>query len=141
MVNRDYLHIELKGHAQVALMMIRYFQNVLQRAEQSNCINPGLRRPLFTNTSILVTNPLCWASSNPRWGRSDIHQSLHVSVERKHGFKELVLYSDKAKISFGSDSLEDRTDAFGGWVSKLGQGTSIDYPFYVLERNSYPPNG
>ena len=31
MVNRDHLHVDIKGHAQVALIMIRYFQNALRR--------------------------------------------------------------------------------------------------------------
>ena len=140
MVNSDHLHIDVKGHAQVALMIIRYFQNMLQRVGKPNCTNSGLRRPLFTNTSLLITNPLCWASTNPRWGRSTIQQSLHVSVRRKHGFEELALYSAKAKMGFGSDPFQDRTDAFGGWASKR-QGSFIEYSFYVPERNSYPSNG
>ncbi|KAJ7339364.1 hypothetical protein OS493_005758 [Desmophyllum pertusum] len=127
MVNRDHLHIDVKGHAQVALMIIRYFQNVLQRAEQQYCTKTAIKRPLFVDASILVTNPLCWASTNPRWGKSTVHQSFKVKVQEKRDFSEIPLKSIKAKMGFPSDL---RTDAFGGWVSSR-QGSFIEYSFQV----------
>ena len=39
MVNNDHLHIDIKGHAQVALMQIRYFQKILQRASSCSVRN------------------------------------------------------------------------------------------------------
>ena len=139
MVNRDHLHIDVKGHAQVALMIIRYFQNVLPRAGQQHCLKTEINRPLFADTSILVTNPLCWASTNPRWGKSTVQQSLKVRVESNQGFKELPLHSVEAKAGYGSNPFQDRTDAFGGWVSAR-QGSFIEYSFDVPERNIYAPS-
>ncbi|KAJ7339363.1 hypothetical protein OS493_005757 [Desmophyllum pertusum] len=116
-------------------MTIRYFQNVLQRAGQQYCMKTTIKRPLFVDTSILVTNPLCWASTNPRW-RTAVQQSLKVSVERKQGFSELPMHSVKAKMGYGSNTFEDRTDAFGGWMSAR-QGSFIEYSFDVPEGNIY----
>ncbi|XP_078365875.1 uncharacterized protein LOC144650087 [Oculina patagonica] len=130
MVNRDHLHIDVKGHAQVALMIIRYFQNVLQRTGQPYCTKSAMQQPLFADTSILVTNPLCWASTNPGWGKFTVQQSFKVKVQRKRGFSEIPLKSIKAKMGFPSDL---RTDAFGGWVSSRA-GSFIEYSFQV------PPN-
>lgn len=128
MVNDDHLHIDIKGHAQVALIQIRYFQNILLRtSQQLFCERSSLKDPLFASSSMLVTNPRCWASTNPRWGKSNVHQSLDVKVNKKRRFSELPLKSIKAKMGFPSDS---RTDAFGGWVS-LRQGSFIEFSFQV----------
>ena len=127
MVNSDHLHIDVKGHAQVALMIIRYFQNFLQRAWQLYCTRSAIKPPLFTDNSILVTNPLCWAATNPRWGKSTVHQSLIVKVNKKRRFSELALESIEAKMGPPSDL---RTDAFGGWLS-LKQGIFIKFSFEV----------
>ena len=128
MVNDDHLHIDIKGHAQVALMQIRYFQKILQRtSQQLFCEKSPMKDPLFTSSSILVTNPHCWASTNPRWGKSTVHQSLDVKVNKKRRFSELPLESIKAKMGFPSDR---RTDAFGGWVS-LRQGSFIEFSLHV----------
>ena len=127
MVNRDHLHIDVKGHAQVAMMIIRYFQNALQRTGQSYCSKSTIKRPLFADSSILVTEPLCWAAANPGWGRLNVHQSFKVKVQRKRGFSEIPLDSTDAKMAVGSDL---RTDAFGGWVSSK-PGSFIEFSFQV----------
>ena len=133
MVNSDHLHIDMKGHAQVALMIIRYFQHFLQRAWQLYCTRSAIKPPLFTDSSILVTNPLCWTATNPRWGVSSVHQTLRVSVVRKQGFEELPLYSVKAKMGYGFRPFQDRADAFGGWVS-VRKGSFLEFHFCVPER-------
>ena len=127
MVNRDHLHIDLKGHAQVALMIIRYFQKALQRARQPYCSNSAMKRPLFADSSILVTKPLCWAATNPGWGKLTVHQSFQVEAQKERGFSEIPLDSTEAKMAVGSDL---RTDAFGGWVSSK-PGSFIEYSFQV----------
>ena len=127
MVNRDHLHIDVKGHAQVALMIIRYFQNALQRTGQPYCVNSASKGPLFADGSILVTKPLCWAETNPGWGKLTVHQSFKVKVPKKRGFSEIPLDSTEAKMAVGSDL---RTDAFGGWVSSK-PGSFIEYSFQV----------
>ena len=135
MVNRDHLHIDVKGHAQVALMMIRYFQNALQRVAsvaaygpQPQCMNMGLSAPLFADASLLVTNPLCWAYANPGWGKSAVFQSLQVRVKRMQKFKELKLEDLEARMGYNGN--DDRTDAFGGWRAAR-QGCSIQFSFEV----------
>ena len=126
MVNRDHLHIDVKGHAQVTLMIIRYFQSALQRTGQLYCSNSAMKRPLFVDSSILVTKPLCWAATNPGWGKFTVHQSFEVKVQRKRGFRQIPLNSTEAKMGGGFD----RSDAFGGWVSsKLG--SFIKFSFQV----------
>ena len=127
MVNRDHLHIDVKGHAQVAQMIIRYFQNALQRTGQLHCSKSTIKRPLFADSSILVTKPLCWAAANPGWGKLTVHQSFNVKVQRKRGFSEIPLDNTDAKMAVGSDL---RTDAFGGWVSSK-PGSFIEYSFQV----------
>ena len=129
MVNDDHLHINIKGHAQVALMQIRYFQKIFQRtSQQLFCAKSPMKDPLFNSSSILVTNPCCWASTNPRWGKFTVHQSLNVKVNKKRRFSELPLESIKAKMGFPSDR---RTDTFGGWES-LRQGIFIEFSLQVL---------
>ena len=90
MVSEDHVHIDIKGHAQTALMMIRYFQNSLERAavsascgQQPKCAITGLSSPLYADESSLVTNPLCWAYANPRWRKSNVVQTFEVTVKRK----------------------------------------------------------
>ena len=135
MVNRDHLHIDVKGHAQAALMMIRYFQNTLQRVAsiaaygpQPQCMNMGLSAPLFAEPSFLVSNPLCWAYANPGWGKSAVFQSLQVRVKRRRKFKELKLEDLEAKMGYSGN--DDRTDSFGGWMADR-QGSSIKFSFEV----------
>ena len=126
MVNSDHLHIDVKGHAQVALMIIRYFQKALQGAGQPDCSISAIKRPLFADSSILVTKPLCWAATNPGWGKLTVHQSFDVKVQRTRGFSEIPLNSTEAKMEGGFD----RSDAFGGWVSSK-PGSFIEYSFRV----------
>ena len=126
MVNRDHLHIDVKGHAQVALMIIRYFQNALQKTGQLYCSKSTIKRPLFVDSSILVTKPLCWAATNPGWGKFTVHQSFEVKAQRKRGFRQIPLNSTEAKMG-GSF---DRLDAFGGWLS-CKPGSFIEYSFQV----------
>jgi len=134
MVNRDHLHIDKIGHTQVALMMVRYFQNTIQSASsiaalgpQPKCKDIGLIPPLFANASLLVTNPLCWAYANPRWGMSAVNQTLHVRVKRKRKVEEVKVESVMARKA---KSDEDRTDAFGGWRSSR-QGSFLEFSFQV----------
>ena len=144
MVNKDHLHIDIKGHAQVALMMIRYFQNSLERAAvgawdgpQPQCMNIKMSPPLFADASVLVTNPFFWADANPGWGKSAVNQSLQIKVKRKLKFEELSMNNIKAKISFNRS--DDRTDAFGGWKSAR-PGSIIEFSFRVpAGYNSYAP--
>ena len=126
MVNRDHLHIDVKGHAQVALMIIRYFQNALQRTGQPYCSNSAMKRPLFVDSSILVTEPLCWAATNPGWRKFIVRQSFEVKAQTKRGFRQIPLNSTEAKMGGGFD----RSDAFGGWVS-FKPGSCIKYSFQV----------
>ena len=126
MVNRDHLHIDVKGHAQVALMIIRYFQKALQRTGQPYCSNSAMKRPLFVDSSILVTKPLCWAATNPGWRKFTVHQSFKVKAQRIRGFRQIPLNSTEAKMG----GVFDRSDAFGGWVSSK-PGSFIEYSFQV----------
>ena len=120
------MHIDVKGHAQVALMIIRYFQSALQRTGQLYCSNSAMKRPLFVDSSILVTKPLCWAETSPGWGKFTVHQSFEVKAQRKRGFRQMPLNSTEAKIGGGFD----RSDAFGGWVSSK-PGSFIKFSFQV----------
>ena len=129
MVNRDHLHIDVKGHAQVALMIIQYFQNALQRTRQPYCVNSSKKRPLFVDSSILVRKPLCWAATNPGWRKFSVHQSFEVKAQRKRGFRQILLNSTEAKMGGGFD----RSDAFGGWVSSK-PGSFIKYSFRVPKK-------
>ena len=126
MVNRDHMHIDVKGHAQVTLMITRYFQSALQRTGQLYCSNSAMKRPLFVDSSILVTKPLCWAATNPGWGKFTVHQSFEVKAQGKHGFRQIPLNSTQAKMGGGFD----RSDAFGGWVSPK-PGSFIKFSFQV----------
>ena len=144
MVNRDHLHIDIKGHAQVALMMIRYIQNSLQRVgaivaygPEPQCMKIKLGSPLYADASALVTNPLCWAYVNPGWGKSAVYQSLQVRVKGKRKFEELKLESFTAKM--GYNGPDDRTDAFGGWRSAR-QGSFIEFSFQVPARYNDSPS-
>ena len=144
MVNRDHLHIDIKGHAQAALMMIRYFQNALQRVAsiaaygpQPQCLNVGLNPPLFADASSLVSDPLCWAYVNPGWGKSAVLQTLEVKVKRKRNFEELKLEKLEAKMAY--NGKDDRTDAFGGWRSAR-QGSFIEFSFQIPLGYNGSPN-
>ena len=148
MVNRDHLHIDVKGHAQVALIMIRYFQNVSKRA-----FHKQLRRgvfypwkceagmfestdkitPLFVKVSsqTLSSNPLCWSLISTNFKKSDGTQSLKVKVMIQKGFHEIDPESKLAKMKFsrmGRRFGADRNDSFGAWRSRNG-GNFIEFSF------------
>ena len=65
MVIDNHLHNDIKGPAQITLMQIRYFKKILQRtSQQLFCAKSPMKDSSFTSSSILVTNPHCWASTN-----------------------------------------------------------------------------
>ena len=67
MVIDNHLHNDIKGPAQITLMQIRYFKKILQRtSQQLFCAKSPMKDSSFTSSSILVTNPHCWASTNSR---------------------------------------------------------------------------
>ena len=91
-------------------------------------MNVELSAPLFADSSLLVTNPLCWAYINPGLDKSAIFQSLQVRVKRIHKFKKLKLEDPEAKVD--NKGNDDRTDAFGGWRA-AGKGSFIEFLFGV----------
>ena len=136
MVNSDHLHIDVKGHAQVALMIIRYFQNFLQRAWQLYCTvqdpwntKPSIDKtvPLFVSTETLISKPLCWSLISPDWRMSRESQSLQVKVLERRGFYEVTSQSTYAKMA---RTGADRSDSFGGWQSTKGE-SYIEFFFSV----------
>ena len=65
MVIDNHLHNDIKEPAQITLMQIRYFKKILQRtSQQLFCAKSPMKDSSFTSSSILVTNPHCWASTN-----------------------------------------------------------------------------
>ena len=97
-------------------------------------MNTGLSPPLYADKSSLVTNPLCWAYVNPRWGNSNVFETLLVTVKRKEKFEELPLENIEAKM--GSNGKDDRSDAFGGWRSAPA-GSVIEFSFQVPAATNY----
>ncbi len=149
MVNKDHLHIDVKGHAQVALMIIRYFQNVSQKAFQKVprrgvccpwnrgagiLVSTEKITPLFVNFSIqtLSSYPLCWSLISTNFQMSDGSQSLKVKVLIRKGFRKLVPESKWAKMKYSYLAClfggADRNDSFGGWRSRKG-GSFIVFTF------------
>ena len=145
MLNRDHLHIDVKGHAQVALIMIEYFQNISQRAfpdvlNKRVACDPGKHEarmlesaPLFVKFSphTLSSNPLCWSLISTNFRLPCRPQSLNVKMLVQNGFHKIPPESELAKMKNSKKGRRfptDRTDSFGSWQSIKG-GSFIEFSF------------
>ena len=134
MINADHIHIGVKSHAQIALMLTRYFQKELKRtichpwksvmktAESIEKIQPLFVQ--FSNQTLISTS-LCWSLISTNWSMSDERQSLKGKILMRKGFHEITPQSRCAKMT-GPDA--DRSDSFGGWQSREG-GSFIEFSF------------
>lgn len=134
MINADHIHIGVKSHAQIALMLTRYFQkelkrvichpwkNVMKTAESVEKIPPLFVQ--FSNQT-LISRSLCWSLISTNWRMPDERQSLEVKILMRNGFHEITPQSTCAKMT-RTDA--DRSDSFGGWQSRKG-GSFIEFSF------------
>ena len=134
MINADHIHIGVKSHAQIAMMLTRYFQKELK---QVICLswNSAMKTaesidnipPLFVNffNQTLISKSLCWSLISTNWKMPDERQSLNVSIPIRKGFHEITPQSICAKMT-RSDA--DRSDSFGGWQSRK-EGSFIEFSF------------
>ena len=136
MINEDHTHIGVKSHAQIALMLIRYFQKVLRRISCCPWKNDtrvtesrDKTAPLFIKLSkqTLMTEPLCWALISTNWRVSLEAQSLKVIVLARKGFHEITPESTNARMT---QTGADRSDSFGGWRSRKG-GSFIEFSVHA----------
>ena len=136
MINEDHTHIGIKSHAQIALMLIRYFQKVLRRVAccpwKSNTRKAEFhdkKAPLFIKlpNQMLISKPLCWSLMSTDWRILGETQSLKVMVLIRKGFHEITPQSMNARMM---RTGADRNDSFGGWRSRKG-GSFVEFSFFV----------
>ena len=134
MINEDHVHIGVKSHAQIALMLTSYFQKMLRKFlcdpwKTKPSIDKAV--PLFVSTETLISKPPCWSLISPDWRMSRESQSLQVKVLERRGFYEVTSQSTYAKMA---RTGADRSDSFGGWQSTEG-GSFIDF-FFSVPKNA-----
>ncbi|XP_078352242.1 uncharacterized protein LOC144636916 [Oculina patagonica] len=127
MINEDHIHIGIKSHAQIAVMLTRYFQKVLRRV--ASCPRKSKmklaefhdkREPLFIQlpNQMLISKPFCWSLISTNWRISgETTQSLEVKVLIRKGFYEITPQNMNARMM---RTGADRSDSFGGWRSRQG---------------------
>ena len=130
MISNDHLHIGVKSHFQIAVMLTRYAQKRFR-----SLLGPIKRKlgkieaisniaPLFMK--IGVTKPYCWALITNNWRKPSVSQSLNITVLRHTGFREITSQSPYAKAQVAHPG--DRNDSFGGWQSER-RGSVIEFSF------------
>ena len=130
-ISNDHLHIGVKSHFQIAVMLTRYAQKMFRSllepikrklSRKSEAINNVT--PLFMK--IGVTKPYCWSLITNNWRKPSISQSLNITVLRHTGFREITPQSPYAKAQVANPG--DRNDSFGGWQSER-RGSVIEFSF------------
>ena len=134
MINADHIHIGVKSHAQIALMLTRYFQKELKRviclpwksvmktAESLDKIPPLFVQ--FSNQT-LISKSFCWSLISTNWRMPGERQSLEVKILIRKGFHEITPQSRHARMT-RTDA--DRSDSFGGWQSRK-RASFIEFSF------------
>ena len=132
MINEDHLHIGIKSHEQIALMLVRYTAKVFRKflklpfkIKPKNVDSIDDIAPLFMNISS-QTKPYCWSLISKNWKKPGLTQTLSVRVFRHQGFREIAPQSPCAKMT----NSGDRSDSFGGWKSEKA-GSLIEFSFAV----------
>ena len=138
MLNEDHIHIGEKSHAQIALLLTRFFQKELRRvfrypwkSEKRTVESNDIIAPLFVkfSTQTLISKPLCWSLISTNWRTSGKTQSLQVKVLIRKGFYAIIPQNTYAQMT---RTGADRNDSFGGWQSIKG-GSFIEFSFTVPE--------
>ena len=116
MINEDHVHIGIKSHEQIALMLVRYTAKVFRKflklpfkIKPKNVDSIDNIAPLFMNISH-QTEPYCWSLISKNWRKPGLTQSLNVRVLRHRGFREITSQSPCAKMT----NSGDRGVSFGG---------------------------
>ena len=134
MINADHIHIGVKSHAQIALMLIRYFQKELKRviclpwkSVRKTAESMDKIAPLFVQFSnqTLISKSVCWSLISTNWRLPGERQSLEVKILIRKGFREITPQSRYARMT-RTDA--DRSDSFGGWQSRK-RGSFIEFSF------------
>ena len=133
------VHINSKGHAQIAFMIVQLFMRTLKKLIHNTDILmksvtfPILPLPPFVyiqNSNSAITSPLCWSSLTP-----NKHKALQSTLQFKVATSNRFVYV-KNNIKIGErlySSKEERTDAFGGFVAnKKGSKITISFTVYNL---------
>lgn len=134
MINGDHIHIGVKSHAQIALMLTRYFQKELKRviclpwkSVRKTAESIDKIPPLFVQFSnqTLISKSFCWSLISTNWRMPDERQSLKVKILIRKGFREITPQSLYARMA---QTDADRSDSFGGWQSRK-RGSFIEFSF------------
>lgn len=117
----DGRHIGVKGHAQVAMMMIEYVRTVFNdmlngvRIDAKQDIPASLPEPFFLKCeSEILKKPLCWTGITPNIFQDIPHPTLQIEVIESQGF--FPKGSMRRKQILEREVASDlRTDEQGGW--------------------------
>ena len=126
LVNKDGAHIGRKSHAQLAYMMIYFFQRSIKETLQSDCssnkcINNSKDQgstqvPIFLNSFELLHQVICFTLISPQFNKRIITQTMKIKVTQNPGFQ---LFTPDQKLSHKYfHAKSDRTDSFGGWIAE-----------------------
>ena len=112
----DGQHLNVKAHALVATMMIKYVKSVFK--EVISDINKGIGQVetkdiklpkilLIKSETEILRQPLCWTGKTPDASKPIHHPSLRFKIVDNVGFSMCLKLKNKTKPL--------RPDAFGGW--------------------------
>ena len=157
LISKDGLHVGDVGHAQIAYLVISYFQRIFEMlmqnpspvadsgdgegssliAEEDNA--SPLPPPLFYNENVYdAVPPLCWTLLSPDFHRGLFPQTLTVKITSNKGF----YYIEPNAKRFNSMHSNGRRDSFCGWATG-GVSNRIVFGFTVPspEASSYQSYG
>lgn len=105
----DGRHVGIKGHAQIAMLMIEYVRDVFSEVLYDVKVNTEETIPLpelffLKRETEALKEPLCWTGITPDIFQDLPHPNLPIEIIESKGFSETSLKQSGL-----------RTDAQGGW--------------------------
>ena len=135
-------HINSKGHAQTAFLIIQVILRTLKKIIFSGNTFKNSTKSYTTSTTtsiparnshIAIETPQCWSRLTPDYKNNVLRNTLEINVIKSKGF----VYRQGIRIRKTSfSSTEERKDAFGGFLAEE-QGSKITISFTVVG-SSFP---
>ena len=141
----DGRHVGLKGHAQIAMLMIEYVRGVFNEVLYDVRVDTEETMPLplpklffLKRETEALEEPLCWTGITPDIFHDLPHPSLPIEVIEIKGFSPKGSMRGRQK-SLKQETSDLRTDAQGGWGA-WDTNSILKLRIYVPLIESHSPN-
>ena len=137
--SKDWSHIGLLGHAQIALMLLKVISRKLVQIIgydidiRDHLGIPILPPPVYIKKERnIISKPLCWTTLVSNY-KENIRNTLKVTVFKSNGFviKKTILIS-----GIGYSGHVYRTDGYGGWWANK-KDSQITFAFNIMSTQEH----